>query len=275
MTPDGPGRDRGDQAAEVPVPPLPRPEALGRDRRVLHGGRGRGVQRRQVRVRRARRDRRLPAPLDGRRDVPLEPPRAPPRDRATGPRPATGVWALDDVVIEEKWSLTIRGAPSTSDEYVKQDGRWRIRRTGYKRTFEEIQPRKDVAGPAAHRELVGHRRPERAPGGLRAARGVPGTGESPAPKLRAARVRRRRAAPGAEPAAPVPRRRVGAARRPRGHAVAALPRRHLALRARGLARRRARALRRARLRRPRLGADPGAGDLGAPGARPAALHERA
>jgi SnoaL-like domain len=59
---------------------------------------------------------------------------------------ATGVWALEDVVIEEKWGVTIRGAAFYTDEYVKQGGRWRIRRTGYKRTYEEIQPRKDVPG---------------------------------------------------------------------------------------------------------------------------------
>jgi hypothetical protein len=65
---------------------------------------------------------------------------------ATGPTEATGVWALEDVVIETKWGLTIRGAAFYTDEYVKRDGRWRIRRTGYKRTYEEIQPRKDVPG---------------------------------------------------------------------------------------------------------------------------------
>jgi hypothetical protein len=62
------------------------------------------------------------------------------------PTEATGVWALEDVVIEEKWGLTIRGAAFYTDEYVKRDGGWRIRRTGYKRTYEEIQPRKDVPG---------------------------------------------------------------------------------------------------------------------------------
>jgi hypothetical protein len=62
------------------------------------------------------------------------------------PNEATATWALEDVVIEEKWGITIRGAAFYEDEYVKQDGRWRIRRTGYKRTYEEIQSRKDVPG---------------------------------------------------------------------------------------------------------------------------------
>jgi len=62
------------------------------------------------------------------------------------PSEATATWALEDVVIEEKWGITIRGAAFYEDEYAKLDGRWLIRRTGYKRTYEEIQSRKDVPG---------------------------------------------------------------------------------------------------------------------------------
>jgi hypothetical protein len=69
-----------------------------------------------------------------------------PEIELTGPDTATAVWALEDVVIEEKWGITIRGAAFYRDEYVKRDGRWRIRSTGYKRTYEEIQSRKDVPG---------------------------------------------------------------------------------------------------------------------------------
>jgi hypothetical protein len=59
---------------------------------------------------------------------------------------ATGTWAMDDVVVETMWQITIRGAAFYEDEYLKEDGRWRISRTGYKRTYEEIQPRADVPG---------------------------------------------------------------------------------------------------------------------------------
>ena len=79
--PRGPRRDRADQAAQVQVRPLPRPEALGRDRRVLHGRRRGGVQRRRIQLRGPRRDRRFPASLDGRRDVPFQPQDASSRDR--------------------------------------------------------------------------------------------------------------------------------------------------------------------------------------------------
>jgi hypothetical protein len=69
-----------------------------------------------------------------------------PEIELTGPDTATAVWALEDVVIEEKWGITIRGAAFYRDEYVKRDGAWKIARTGYKRTYEEIQSRKDVPG---------------------------------------------------------------------------------------------------------------------------------
>ena len=64
----------------------------------------------------------------------------------TGPDTAHGVWALDDVVVMTDFQLTIRGCSFYDDEYVKHDGTWRIQRTGYKRVFEEIQPRGNVEG---------------------------------------------------------------------------------------------------------------------------------
>ena len=64
----------------------------------------------------------------------------------TGPDTAHGVWALDDVVVMTDFELTIRGCSFYDDEYVKQDGAWRIQHTGYKRVFEEMQPRGNVEG---------------------------------------------------------------------------------------------------------------------------------
>ena len=57
---------------------------------------------------------------------------------------ATGVWALDDVVIETKGQFTIRGAAFYRDEYVKVDGQWKIRSTGYRRVYEEMESRADT-----------------------------------------------------------------------------------------------------------------------------------
>lgn len=60
---------------------------------------------------------------------------------------ATATWALQDVVVDTKWEITIQGAAFYEDEYVKgADGVWRIQKTGYKRTFEEIFPRKSIQG---------------------------------------------------------------------------------------------------------------------------------
>ncbi len=64
----------------------------------------------------------------------------------TGESTATGTWALEDVVIETQWQITIRGAAFYEDEYVKLDGEWKIKSTGYRRTYEEIQPRKEMTG---------------------------------------------------------------------------------------------------------------------------------
>ncbi len=62
------------------------------------------------------------------------------------PDRATGIWAMDDVVIMTDWELTVRGAAFYEDEYAKRGGRWWITRTGYRRTYEEIQPRGNVEG---------------------------------------------------------------------------------------------------------------------------------
>jgi hypothetical protein len=63
----------------------------------------------------------------------------------TGDTTAVGTWAMDDVVVMTDWNLTVRGAAFYEDEYRKVDGTWKISRTGYKRTYEEVQGR-DVPG---------------------------------------------------------------------------------------------------------------------------------
>lgn len=63
-----------------------------------------------------------------------------------GPHEATGIWALDDVVVHQDLGLTIRGAAFYSDRYRRSDGVWRISHTGYKRTYEELFPRASLDG---------------------------------------------------------------------------------------------------------------------------------
>ena len=65
-----------------------------------------------------------------------------PEIEVTSETTATGIWALEDTVIDTQFEITLRGAAFYRDEYVKIGGRWKIRSTGYERTFEEIESRK-------------------------------------------------------------------------------------------------------------------------------------
>jgi len=58
----------------------------------------------------------------------------------TGPDTARGIWALEDTVVDPERRFVLQGAAFYEDEYVRQGGRWLIRRTGYERTFELIEP---------------------------------------------------------------------------------------------------------------------------------------
>jgi hypothetical protein len=64
-----------------------------------------------------------------------------PEIELTGPETATGTWALQDLVILTDQALEIRGTAFYSDEYVKEEGSWRFKHTGYRRIYEEMGPR--------------------------------------------------------------------------------------------------------------------------------------
>lgn len=64
----------------------------------------------------------------------------------TGPDTARGTWALEDTVIDHEHDIVLLGAAFYTDEYVKMGGHWKIRHTGYERTFEEVYPRKNLLG---------------------------------------------------------------------------------------------------------------------------------
>jgi ketosteroid isomerase-like protein len=54
---------------------------------------------------------------------------------------ATATWALQDTVIVVEHRMLIRGAAFYDDAYRRgDDGRWRISRTGYARTYESVEP---------------------------------------------------------------------------------------------------------------------------------------
>lgn len=64
----------------------------------------------------------------------------------TGPDTAVATWALDDVVVIPALEVTIRGAAFYEDEYLRVDDIWRIKRTGYRRVYEEMESRGDARG---------------------------------------------------------------------------------------------------------------------------------
>jgi hypothetical protein len=70
-----------------------------------------------------------------------------PEIELTGSKTARGRWYLEDYVVNEgsghpvmQDRVELRGAAFYEDEYVRVDGEWKIRRTGYERTFEEQRP---------------------------------------------------------------------------------------------------------------------------------------
>ena len=67
----------------------------------------------------------------------------------TGADTATGVWALEDTVLLNDFKLIVQGAAYYTDEYVKVDGEWRIKHTGYKRVFEQLTPQAEGANLTA------------------------------------------------------------------------------------------------------------------------------
>jgi len=67
-----------------------------------------------------------------------------PEIELTSDTTATGIWALQDYVIDLKRNTSLFGAAFYQDEYVKVNGEWKIKFTGYERTFEEVYDRGDI-----------------------------------------------------------------------------------------------------------------------------------
>ena len=53
---------------------------------------------------------------------------------------ATGTWYLEDTIISLKRGTRLYGAAIYEDRYRREDGRWLISETGYRRTFEIVEP---------------------------------------------------------------------------------------------------------------------------------------
>ena len=64
-----------------------------------------------------------------------------PEIELTGATTARGTWYLEDMVFFLDANMVLHGAGFYSDEYVKVDGDWKIKSTGYERTFEQMETR--------------------------------------------------------------------------------------------------------------------------------------
>ena len=60
---------------------------------------------------------------------------------------ASGTWCFEDTVIVTEHRVMIKGAAYYEDEYRREgDGRWRISRIGYQRTYEMMLTLDDLPG---------------------------------------------------------------------------------------------------------------------------------
>jgi hypothetical protein len=57
---------------------------------------------------------------------------------------ASGIWYLQDIVINLENNTTLRGAGFYHDRYQLENNHWKILETGYERTFEEIEERHNI-----------------------------------------------------------------------------------------------------------------------------------
>ena len=62
---------------------------------------------------------------------------------------ASGVWALEDVVLDLDSGFRIEGAAYYHDCYVLTDGAWLIRVTGYRLVYEVLEPRNETSALTA------------------------------------------------------------------------------------------------------------------------------
>lgn len=59
---------------------------------------------------------------------------------------AAATWALEDVVVDAEWDLLLVGAAFYEDVYRREEGRWLIEHTGYRRSFEITMPTTSIEG---------------------------------------------------------------------------------------------------------------------------------
>jgi bile-acid 7alpha-dehydratase len=67
-----------------------------------------------------------------------------PEIELTSPITATGTWALYNYLLHKTENTGLRICAFYHDEYIKIDGQWLIKSTGYQRIFEESWDRNDT-----------------------------------------------------------------------------------------------------------------------------------
>jgi len=67
-----------------------------------------------------------------------------PEIEITSETTAKGSWGFHDYLIELKENTSLRGYAYYEDEYVRVDGQWKIKATGYRRIFEETWNRAEL-----------------------------------------------------------------------------------------------------------------------------------
>ncbi|MGH8561109.1 MAG: nuclear transport factor 2 family protein, partial [Nevskiales bacterium] len=66
------------------------------------------------------------------------------------PTEATGTWYLKDWFLDLKHRIITDGSALYKDTYVKQDGKWLIKRATYSRIFEIVTPVTETPNITAH-----------------------------------------------------------------------------------------------------------------------------
>ncbi len=73
-----------------------------------------------------------------------------PEITVTSATDATGVWYLKDWFLDLRNKIITDGSSLYRDTYVKQDGRWLIKRATYSRIFEIVTPFTETPNITAH-----------------------------------------------------------------------------------------------------------------------------
>ena len=67
-----------------------------------------------------------------------------PEIEITGDTTATGIWSVQTYVIDRQANISLSGVSLFHDEYVKEEGEWKIKSTACSRIYEEVWDRGEI-----------------------------------------------------------------------------------------------------------------------------------